>query len=407
MSTLQVKQDARDHIVKHVLGLMDDVLDTLDQAGCDNYMDLLTFEKQDFNELKYFKFGSGDDEKPITRQLSRMAIIKLASLRPFHHAVARSLGQKSLNAQQWIDDVDKDLYNEYRTNPNEFASRYGNTATSTPGPATTAPVKKTPAETFAASIKRDPNSYPEFKDSKFWDVFNQQLVAQATLHGVINVLDKHYVPSTAEEIALFEVHKNFLYSVFLTKIKQSDAKNLVRDNKDPQVCYEKLVLKFEKSKEAALSTKDIKNKILALRLDKSWNSSSSAFLTHYEKLLLQWEDLIQDPNERWTDTMKKDELSNAVEPHEDLGKIIMQDELRAATGDTVLMYQQYKALLTTMAAHSDCKTQANSSTKCHTIKKGEWGGKGKDQNKKDKDKGKGHPGKKDEDNVFLILNKDE
>ena len=62
-----------------------------------------------------------------------------------------------------------------------------------------------PPETFAKSIKKDPESYPMFKEARFWDTWNRELTSKAHLHDLSNVLDPDYVPTMAEENELFEL----------------------------------------------------------------------------------------------------------------------------------------------------------------------------------------------------------
>ena len=75
------------------------------------------------------------------------------------------------------------------------------------------------------------------------------------------MLDPNYVPNTAEEFELFELQKRFIYSVFLSKVTVADGVNIVKTNKDAQLCYSVLVFRFERSPEATIDANTIQEKI--------------------------------------------------------------------------------------------------------------------------------------------------
>ena len=90
------------------------------------------------------------------------------------------------------------------------------TMVSTPAPTMKSVSSITLHDNFAKSIKKDPEAYPAFKETRFWDTWNRELTSKAHLHDLSNVLDPHYAPNMAEEFELFELQKHFIYSVFLT-----------------------------------------------------------------------------------------------------------------------------------------------------------------------------------------------
>ena len=69
-------------------------------------------------------------------------------------------------------------------------------------------------DSFARSIKKDPESYPAFKEARFWDAWNRELHSKAHLHEISNVLDPLFVPATEAGAQLYELQKKFLYAVF-------------------------------------------------------------------------------------------------------------------------------------------------------------------------------------------------
>ena len=114
-----------------------------------------------------------------------------------------------LSDYQWTT-VEPQDWREYCVNPKSFGG-------SPKLPATTRAAATTLRDTFAKSIKKDPEAYPSFKEARFWDAWNRELHSKAHLHDLKNVLDYSYLPATAEETELFELQKRFMYSVFLSK----------------------------------------------------------------------------------------------------------------------------------------------------------------------------------------------
>jgi hypothetical protein len=67
---------------------------------------------------------------------------------------------------------------------------------------------------FKKGIKLDPASFAVLKDNKQWDSVHRTLKAQtACYQDVDDVLDLSYVPSTAEDIVLFEEKQKYMYWV--------------------------------------------------------------------------------------------------------------------------------------------------------------------------------------------------
>ena len=107
------------------------------------------------------------------------------------------------------------------------------------------------------------------------------------MHDLSNVLRLNYLPATAEENELFELQKRFMYSVFLSKITVADGAHIVKSITDAKACYEAFVQRFSHSPEATMDANMIREKIHALKLDKSWrgtatkNSSSTTSLRYF------------------------------------------------------------------------------------------------------------------------------
>ena len=77
-------------------------------------------------------------------------------------------------------------------------------------------------------IKRDATQFTIFKDDAAWDNWNCSTIAQARAQDVEQVLDPSYVPSSADEISLFEEKQKYMYAVFEKTLLTDKGKALVR-----------------------------------------------------------------------------------------------------------------------------------------------------------------------------------
>jgi hypothetical protein len=75
---------------------------------------------------------------------------------------------------------------------------------------------------FKKGIKLDPSSFAVLKDNKQWDSVHRTLKSQtACYQDVDDVLNLSYMPSTAEDIALFKEKQKYMYSVQASRRKKS------------------------------------------------------------------------------------------------------------------------------------------------------------------------------------------
>ena len=112
-----------------------------------------------------------------------------------------------------------------------------------------------------------------FKEARLWDSMNRKLKSMAHLHDLVNVLDGNYRSTMRVDAELFELQKHFIYAVFLCKVTAAEAVNVVKEEKDAQICYQALVHCFERSPEATMDAQTIREKIRALKLDKRCNTT--------------------------------------------------------------------------------------------------------------------------------------
>ena len=85
-----------------------------------------------------------------------------------------------------------------------------------------------PADEITARIKRDVSSYSTFKDRRQWSQWHRSFLALASSHGLSDVLDPDYSPSTESERLLFAHLQKFTFAVLTTHIRESEASEVLR-----------------------------------------------------------------------------------------------------------------------------------------------------------------------------------
>ena len=145
------------------------------------------------------------------------------------------------------------------------------TGTSPMSPVPTTPltsnsmVLHNPSMDFAKSVKRAITDYPLLNDDKQFHDRNFSFKAIALTHGVYNVLDKHYVPSTPNDSQLFIAHKNFVYGVFSVTLKTVKSRNILKehqDTADSQAVYTALLMQYTKGATAVVQINTLGHEIL-------------------------------------------------------------------------------------------------------------------------------------------------
>jgi hypothetical protein len=106
------------------------------------------------------------------------------------------------------------------------------------------PSQYSPVAMFRRTIKKDPSLFLTLKYDKYHDVWHRSFNTQAVAQDVADVLDETYVPSTADDIALFSEKQKFVYAVLESKVLTDRGKAIIRDHEhdfDAQKVYKKLV----------------------------------------------------------------------------------------------------------------------------------------------------------------------
>jgi hypothetical protein len=200
----------------------------------------------------------------------------------------------SLKETDWMH-VKKEHVDEYHVGPS-YIDLQNNATTATHAPMNH---MRDPITDFKKGIKTDHLQFPNLKDDKQWDLWDQDVKAQVRCHqGVGNVCDGYYTPRTSTDVALFDEKQKFLCAVFLkTVLTDQGGKALVRQcesSYDAQKVCSSLVMHASKSstKAAMDSTDRLLSYITSVRLGNgAWKGTTHAFISRWENQLCKHEQL--------------------------------------------------------------------------------------------------------------------
>ena len=85
-------------------------------------------------------------------------------------------------------------------------------------------------ESFNKGIRRDPKDYNNLDDQSKFLIWRRHVITTAPSHGVFNVLDETYKPTTEEANQLLKLQSQFLYKVFESTVKLSQGRLIIRQH---------------------------------------------------------------------------------------------------------------------------------------------------------------------------------
>ena len=242
---------AFNHVLDNVLGRDDSspLKQSLLKENVQDIFDLCSMEESTINVLCYDKSPTETDVdvSRTDKTLLRIVITYVGYLRTSGtNALTQATDWMALT-QEDFDDFRITKYTPPLSQPSPIAT---SSTTATAPPST----KYTPAELFRRGIKRDPSLFPVLKEEKFNDTWHRSFVNQARAQDVIQVLDKAYVPSTAEDKDLFDEKQKYVYAILERTVLTDRGKTFVQAHEtdyDVQKVYQKLVDHHLKSTKAA------------------------------------------------------------------------------------------------------------------------------------------------------------
>ena len=145
--------------------------------------------------------------------------------------------------------------------------------------------------TFKKSIKREVSQYTIFKDEKYFEAFNRNLLVTATAHDCEEIWDGNYKPeNNHDNKELFKQKKYFMYSVF-NKVLQSDVGKTIVRKYAPTLDAQSVWRDFESH--MCTSSKGLNERhrlhayVSTTVYNKSWKGTTEQFVLHFHEQFRQ------------------------------------------------------------------------------------------------------------------------
>ena len=355
----QARKATFDRVVKGVMEIVDDdlLLKALDSAGMDSVADLITLTDAQIDALSYDD-GTGTVQTPSLASRNKLRILRAWNLH-----LQQVQGTRRVD---WSDHltVNEDEWDEFRV------GIYVAPGTAPPNPVANAPVASpvpplvptprfvqvsNPASDFRRGNKRDKTHYREFKDESQWDEFKRVTRATIYAHGCENVINPSYVPSSQDDIVLFEEQQKFMYDVWATILKTPMGKHYVRlheSTRDAQAVWRDLTTYMRSSTRADIEIEGLMTTLTSIRLTSATKGNTQQFVLDWLDKLRIYEDLTP-PSAHFPEIMKKAMLQNALNGLKVFRDVKTSEQLEVAKGQGPLTYQAYISLIQQVAASYD------------------------------------------------------
>ena len=281
--------------------------------------DFLSIPEPDIKTLQYQPLPvTHDDGTTTTPSLQRLMMVHQNTVRVFHvyaHKLRMENNNKQLSYQQW-GALTQDDFDDFKMTPEAHRSPH----LSAPGLNRNA---RTPANEFQKSIKRDKSQYKDFKDQKYWDSWHRSFLVTAKSHGLEDVLNCGYSPSSPEDKDLFHEKQKFLFSVLDHVIHTNMGKTIVRkhtDTMNAQQAYAEITQFYSSSTLARQNASDLIQYCTSARYTSEWRGTASSFILHWNTQLDNFHELTTT-EKHISESLRIVLLENAVHPVAELRQV--------------------------------------------------------------------------------------
>ena len=234
------------------------------------------------------------------------------------------------------------------------------------------PRVKDPVAEFKRGIKRDIAYFTPLKEEKQWDTWQRTTIALARAQDVSEVLEPTYVPSTSEDIDLFDEKQKYMFTAFERNLLTDQGKAFVRDyanTYDAQSIYRDLCAYALQSTKASLDSSAILSYLTSVRIgDGSWRGTTHAFIFHWQDQVRKYETLVPI-SDHFSDGQKRTMLEGAIHPQTELHAVKTQANQHKTQSGVDLTYKQYSNLLLSAVSQFDAQFTAKSYNTCAAAKR--------------------------------------
>ena len=306
-------------------------------------------------------FPSRDTTQPNSLvSLKPNSIRHLIMLRKYiHHLVQDSHLSVSSDATDHALEPDNFLHTTFH----QFMSwKLNEITTSSPSPppsvtasdpraAPSIPSCSTQLLNFKRGIKRDISAYPTLKDEKYYESFKRSVLVTARAHDCEEILQPTFRPrGDADNLELFRLKNDFMYSVFNKCLLSDMGKTIVRkhlDNMNAQRVWEEFATHMTTSSKGKAEKRRLHTYVTTTDLDKSWKGTTEQFILLFNEQFRQLDE-VSPPEESLPYTTRLTLLQTAVHSIPELRMVETMEEfisLSSSTPGPTMGYANYLTLL--------------------------------------------------------------
>ena len=252
--TRQERESILNHLLDTILGIPDDEDYPLRISLKENHVtcidDLDNLGPDEINNLTYTYTDEADPTNTVVKPLPLGNKGNMKYLIKYVKLIVAQYSSDHQGAYPRLDHwqtITWDHFQLYKANPIPPPSM--STKTTTTSSAIT-------SSDFKKSIKRDTSIYPELKDILHFNTWKIQFEAFIVKDQLSHVIDHTYKPpaGTDEEVT-FKLSQDFVFSIFASKLKAAEAKQIVMqhlNDNNAQEIYRKLKVEATKSARAQI-----------------------------------------------------------------------------------------------------------------------------------------------------------
>jgi hypothetical protein len=204
--------------------------------------------------------------------------------------------------------------------------------------------------------------YPTWSKEADFDQWYRTFKSQALQHQLDWVLDPTYVPTTPDDVNLFNALQRFAYTVFEYILHTDTGKRFLRiheDTQNSQLLLRDLLKHHHDSPLSSINAASGFSYIATVKYDNTWSLGAYQFLLHWENSCKTYNNLKKDPLDRLSDGNKLQLLQIAVIGVAELRSVKTFVEANCRQNGTVLTFKIYYDQLVDAAMTFDNKTSFN------------------------------------------------
>jgi len=208
------------------------------------------------------------------------------------------------------------------------------------------------------AAKPDSSAYKKLRDFGSFDTWFHHTIAHMRAHGIAELADSSFVPSTHEEHIDFTNKQAWFYAVLLENVQALSGRSIVQSHRhtsDARSVLMELCRFSSASTEGTIRQRELRKSIINTKLDDRWKKSQMAFLLQFQSQILLYNERCTSKHSQFSDHFVKELLQSAVETAPNLAEVQTREIESIAQGSPPYSFSQYFLVLETTAQIRDSR----------------------------------------------------